>query len=192
MMKKTVTILFLSFMLSAGTAYAQIKAPDGFRDVKLGQEISTVKDAYKTKEAKYVFEGWTEYYKRHNEKMTISDIKCDEIEYLTFLGKIYQISITSTDPRRYLLKDIFIKLYGSPQKKEDPYGLFKDFKDNIYWNFNNGVKLSYTEVPDVDYKYALIINYTLLELEHNCHQYMKNMAEEDNNLSIEEGIIELE
>ena len=41
------------------------------------------------------------------------------------------------------------------------------------------------------YKYALIINYTLLELEHNCHQHIKNMAEEHNNLSIEEGIIEL-
>ena len=83
----------------------------------------------------------------------------------------------SEDPRCDILKETIVKLYGKPKKVEDKYGIFSNYTDHLYWQFDNGVKIIYIHALNKNNKKYTLIWYRLEPLYQQCHQYMKEQVE---------------
>ena len=158
-----------------------------FRGIRLGSNVEDIKGMYKTGEARFVFEGWTEYWQKKGEKMSIGDITCDEITYSTFFGDIYDIVIKSTDPRKRILKDILASKYGTPHEK-DTSAMLGDYIAYYYWNIGNDIEITYKWMFNSDDDLDIVfINYTLLPLRQECWDYMHKVVEEHKKHTIKQG-----
>lgn len=182
-----ITVFFCTLYLLSTSASSTAAEKFDFRGIRLGSNVESIRGMYKIGEARFVFEGWTEYWQKKDEKMSIGDIVCDEIKYSTFFGDIYEITITSTDNRKHILKEILTEKCGTPiEKDEDP--LTGEYLDYLCWDFGNGIEITYQWYINLEKDADIvIIRYTLLPLEQQSRDYVKKAVEERKKQTIKQG-----
>ena len=64
------------------------------------------------RDAERVFEGWTTYWIREDEKNNIGPIKCRKIEYRAFFDLMYAVTLEIDESDCFLMSDILTKARG--------------------------------------------------------------------------------
>lgn len=107
------TLLFMTSLVSAQDA-AELARRNGFKDIKLGSPIDSIKGAVFKKEIKEKNEFPAKLYEVENENlMKIGEVKVRSIELKTYKDLVYEIVvITHKDTR--LMKGM-VKSFGEPK-----------------------------------------------------------------------------
>lgn len=149
-----VLVLFIS--RSFGQDIAELERRNGFKDLKLGTPIDSVKGAEFKKDIKEKNEFPTKLYEVENENYKhIGEVKVKSVEVKTYKDVIYEIIvITHKDTR--LMKGM-VKSFGQPKYNMigDTYtwwgqNLSLTFKDHS----KHEIKLAYRSYPVIKMMYA--------------------------------------
>ena len=169
-----------------------IKEPHGFRNIPWGARLSTFPPMRHVRDAERVFEGWTTYWIREDEKNNIGPIQCRKIEYRAFFDLMYAVTLEIDESDCFLMSDILTKAHGKkPRFKTE---LDEEwFKDSIryewYWDFDN----SYMRITQIisqkgDFGVVEIVN---KDLEERAHDYMMKIVEEKKKFEVRTGVNDL-
>lgn len=106
-------ILTLALVVSVSDAFKE--EPDGFRGIKWGTDISTLKNLKVADTWKV--EGMEEFIKDGDE-LAIGDAKLKSINYYFWKGKFAQVRIEVTENNRNInkLSDILVGKFGTPEQ----------------------------------------------------------------------------
>jgi hypothetical protein len=149
---RLVTLLFLSFILSA-SVFAQDKAElarrNGFKEIKLGTPIDSVKGASYKKEIKEKNEFPAKLFEVDDEKlMKIGEVRVKRIELKTYKDIVYEIGVI-TDKDTRLMKGM-VKSFGQPTYilTTDSYNWLTDNLSLTFRDYSkNEIKLTYRSYP---------------------------------------------
>ncbi len=102
-MKKTFTLssLLLVFILSNAQDASELNRRNGFKDIKLGSSIDSVKGATLKNEFKEKDEFEAKLYEvNHADYKTIGEVEIKKLQLMTYTDLVYKIVVsTSKDPR---------------------------------------------------------------------------------------------
>jgi hypothetical protein len=136
-MKKNVFFLtILTTVICFTNSFAFQNEPDGFRGIKWGTKIETLKDM-----RKLYTKGNTTVYMRKNDKLQIGDAELQNISYMFWQDKFYSVYIQTKGYLNWaaLKKVLFLKFgKGNQDNKYTEYyrwGLFSG-KVVIYFKYN--------------------------------------------------------
>jgi hypothetical protein len=97
----TLVLLFVSFVCSAQNKIVELEKRNGFKDLKLGMQIDSVKGAKLKKEFKEKEEFEAKLYTVENPLYaTIGEVKINAIELKSYKNQVYEIHVVADkDPR---------------------------------------------------------------------------------------------
>jgi hypothetical protein len=150
---RLVTLLLLTFILSASASFAQDKAElarrNGFKEIKLGTPIDSVKGASYKKEIKEKNEFPAKLFEVQDEKlMKIGEVRVKRIELKTYKDIVYEIGVI-TDKDTRLMKGM-VKSFGQPTYilTTDSYNWLTDDLSLTFRDYSkNEIKLTYRSYP---------------------------------------------
>jgi hypothetical protein len=110
----SITLLFTVVAVSSAQDIAELERRNGFKDLKLGTQIDSVKGAEFKKEVKEKNEFPAKLYEVKNDQYkNIGEVKVNSVEVKTYKDIVYEITvITHKDTR--LMKGM-IKSFGEPK-----------------------------------------------------------------------------
>lgn len=166
----TLLLVLVLFSPSPAQAAEPAKAPDGFRGIKFGTDLSKVSGMIKTGDMFLAATRWV----KQDDKLFVGDVACHGITYSSFNNQFFSVDIT------YGTKDFgeklnFLKLsealkniYGKPDIDE-----FRDNDGHPFfmkvWQFKNiEVRYCYWETPNLCGGY---ISYTYLPIQKQSYSY---------------------
>lgn len=166
--------------------------PYGFRDIPWGANLSTFPPMRYVRDAEAVFEGWTTYWIRENEKKNIGPIKCNEIEYKAFFNLMYGVTIEIDVSDCFLMSQILTKAHG----KEPTFKTVLDeewFEGCVryqwYWDFENSyIRMWHLILEKGDLGLIEIVS---KKIEKNADDYMRMVVKEKRKLDVETGVNDL-
>lgn len=141
-------LLCVIFFVAPASAADSANAPDGFRGIKFGSDLSKISGMKKMNVNILDMEAWTKV----GDKLFIGDVPCSMILYNTYNNKFFQVTISfdTNDLQAKIdfltIGKILIDKYGVPdQNLGDPEN--SDF--HFAWQFENNVtvQFAYTEEP---------------------------------------------
>src|SRR5690348_11333285 len=139
--------------IPTGGALAQDKSElarrNGFKEIKLGMQVDSVKGALFKKEIKEKNEFPAKLFEVDNDKlMNIGEVKVRKIELKTYKDLVYEISVI-TDKDTRLMKGM-IKSFGEPKYilTTDSYNWLTDALSLTFQDYSrNEIKLTYRSYP---------------------------------------------
>ncbi|MCZ8022887.1 MAG: hypothetical protein O9302_09150 [Cyclobacteriaceae bacterium] len=145
----TLSLLLFHFMVVAQSA--ELEKRNGYKDIKLGSHIDSVKEcSFKQEITNKEGQVLKVYETKHSDYLKIGEVKVDEVELTTYNGLIYSIKVTAEkDPR--LMKGMEMALGKAEwDVRNDQYfwkatSLLLTFKSIE----KNKVDLTYTSYPIV-------------------------------------------
>lgn len=129
-------IMFILFRSSTALVAHAVEAPEGFRGIKFGTDLSTIKGFHWKRQTglvglrlatSYDVESRYLYWKKRGEKLTVGNIKCIGIEYRTFNNKLIGGDISFSIDSHDLIMESLIEMYGEPSPKTHPTVIFTDW-----------------------------------------------------------------
>jgi hypothetical protein len=149
---KPITLL-LALTLFAGTSFAQDRAElarrNGFKEIKLGTPIDSIKGAQFKKEIKEKNEFPAKLFEVEDEKlMSIGEVKVKRIELKTYKDLVYEIGVI-TDKDTRLMKGM-VKSFGEPKYilTTDTYNWLTDDISLTFRDYSKKeIKLTYRCYP---------------------------------------------
>lgn len=160
-------VLFTSLPASAADP---AKAPDGFRGIKFGTDLSKEREMEKTGRT---FESAT-IWERRGDMLFIEDAPCSAISYSTFNNLFFKAMVrfytkNSSEGRNiFSLGQALSDIYGEPDRNEI------SFDNGIYmmkfWNFKNNVTVTFNYLMEEDIVSGFL-SYTFLPIEQQRFDY---------------------
>jgi hypothetical protein len=150
-MRKAVILiaLILSFGAASGQDRAELARRNGFKDIKLGTPIDSIRGAAFKKEIKEKNEFPAKLFEVENAAlMSIGEVKVRRIELKTYKDLIYEIGVI-TDKDTRLMKGM-IKSFGQPKYilTTDTYNWLADELSLTFRDYSkNEIKLTYRCYP---------------------------------------------
>jgi hypothetical protein len=149
-MRLTSLILFLAIsFITYAQDTAELARRNGFKSIKLGSSIDSVKGATFKKDIKEKNEFPTKLYAVDNpEYKTIGEVKVKKVELKTYKDFIYEINVT-TDKDTRLMKGM-IKSFGEPKYiiPSDTYNWITETLSLTFKNYSkNEILLTYRCYP---------------------------------------------
>jgi hypothetical protein len=149
-MRLTSLILFLAIsFITYAQDTAELARRNGFKSIKLGSPIDSVKGATFKKDIKEKNEFPTKLYAVDNpEYKTIGEVKVKKVELKTYKDFIYEINVT-TDKDTRLMKGM-IKSFGEPKYiiPSDTYNWITETLSLTFKNYSkNEILLTYRCYP---------------------------------------------
>ena len=143
----TLSLLLIYFLTSAQSA--ELEKRNGFKDIKLGSHIDSVKETVFKKEITNK-EGQVSkiYETKHPDYLKIGEVKVDEVELTTYNGLIYIIKVTADkDPR--LMKGMEMALGKAEWDLRNDQYFWKATSLNLTFKSieKNRVELTYNSYP---------------------------------------------
>jgi hypothetical protein len=149
-------MMIISQVLASAQDTAELARRNGFKDIKLGTPIDSIKGAQFKKEIKEKYEFPAKLFEVENEAYkNIGDVKVRRIELKTYKDLIYEI-VVITDKDTRLMKGM-IKSFGQPKYilTTDTYNwLAQDLSLTFRDYSRNEIKLTYRSYPVIKMMYA--------------------------------------
>ncbi len=143
-------ILFLALpitVLGEDSGFKPGFEPDGFRGIKWGTDISTLRGLELVED-----DGLDKFYKNKEDKMTLGASHLSEIIYLFWNGKFASILIQTSGLENYgHLKDACFEKFGKGMRTDADQKL--DIEYYIWEGAITGIDLKYEKVKDVGLLY---------------------------------------
>jgi hypothetical protein len=187
---KILAIVFSIFLIGCFASTRSSKSPsesDGFRSIKWGTEISTLKDMEKVKEEKSS-DSDLAWYTRKGDTLAIGQAKLGNIFYSFWMGKFYSVWIDFEGDENFevLKKELlerFGKVRGSEEPMEktqrgamrEPSAIKRPEGFFAWWSRNTEVVLSYSKDR---HKGTLTINSTMISEERRAYERQKEREKE--------------
>jgi hypothetical protein len=186
-MKKTkiLAIVFTIFLIGCFAATRSSKTssdPDGFRGIKWGTEITTLKDMEKIKEDKSSDNDLV-WYTRKEDTLEIAKAKLENIFYSFWMGKFYSAWIDFEGDENFetLKKELFErfgKVLGSEEPMEktqrearrEPSAIKRPEGFYAWWGKKTEIVLSYSKDR---HKGTLTLNSTMISEERRAYEKEK-------------------
>jgi hypothetical protein len=144
-----ITLSLLLFQLTAFAQSAELEKRNGYKNIKLGSHIDSVKEASFKKEITNKDGQVSKIYEtKHAEYLKIGEVKVDEIEITTYNGLVYIIRVLAEkDPR--LMKGMEMALGKAEWDVRNDQYFWKANSLNLTFKSveKNNVELTYTSYP---------------------------------------------
>lgn len=143
------TLLYFIYLSTFGQDAAELARRNGFKDIKLGNHIDSVKGTSFKKDIKEKNEFPAKLYTVDNpEYKSIGEVKVKKLELKTYKDLIYQIDVTTEKDTR-LMKGM-VKSFGEPKYiiVSDTYNWVADNLSLTFKNHSkNEIRLTYRCYP---------------------------------------------
>jgi hypothetical protein len=186
-MKKAeiLAIVFSIFLIGCFASTRSSKSPsdpDGFRGIKWGTEISTLRDMEKAEQDKSSKSDLV-WYTRKGDTLAIGQAKLENISYSFWMGKFYSVWIDFAGGENFeVLKKELIERFGKVHESEEPVEkIQKEARREppaikrpegfyAWWGRNTEMVLSYSKDR---HKGTLTINSTIISEERRAYEKEK-------------------